>query len=207
MIDRKKKIRLTQFVLFFLGFIIFLFTYLGNKQPYERKILSKQTEKKLKENLTDKVSDKDLNVFFNIEYSGFDLSGNRYILKSKEARTNKDNEELIFMTDVEATFYFKDDTILNIWSKQGEYNNKTLDMKFDQNLKAIYEKSKLTAEKAEFSNSKGFLKITNNVKIDDIQGNLGADELLFDLKDKTLKISSFDNNRINAKIKLNEKRF
>ena len=48
-------------------------------------------------------------------------------------------------------------------------------MKFDQNLKAIYEKSKLTAEKAEFSNSKGFLKITNNVKIDDIQGNLGAD--------------------------------
>ena len=111
------------------------------------------------------------------------------------------------MTDVEATFYFKDDTILNIWSKQGEYNNKTLDMKFDQNLKAIYEKSKLTAEKAEFSNSKGFLKITNNVKIDDIQGNLGADELLFDLKDKTLKISSFDDNRINAKIKLNEKRF
>ena len=157
--------------------------------------------------MADKVSDKDLNVFFNIEYSGFDLSGNRYILKSKEARTNKDNEELIFMTDVEATFYFKDDTILNIWSKQGEYNNKTLDMKFDQNLKAIYEKSKLTAEKAEFSNSKGFLKITNNVKIDDIQGNLGADELLFDLKDKTLKISSFDNNRINAKIKLNEKRF
>ena len=207
MIERKKKIILAQIFLFFLGLIIFLFTYLGNKQSDERKILSKQTEKKFKENLTDKVSDKDLNVFFNIEYSGFDLSGNRYILKSKEARTNKDNEELIFMTDVEASFYFKDDTTLYIWSKQGEYNNKTLDMKFDQNLKAIYENSKLTAEKAEFSNSKGFLKITNNVKIDDIQGNLGADELLFDLKDKTLKISSFDNNRINAKIKLNEKRF
>ena len=56
--------------------------------------------------MTDKVSDKDLNVFFNIEYSGFDLSGNRYILKSK-ARTNKDNEELIFMTDVEAFFILK----------------------------------------------------------------------------------------------------
>ena len=63
MIDRKKKIRLTQIFLFFLGLIIFLFTYLGNKQSDERKILSKQTEKKFKENLTDKVSDKDLNVF------------------------------------------------------------------------------------------------------------------------------------------------
>ena len=77
MIEKKKKIRLTQIFLFFLGLIIFLFTYLGNKQSDERKILSKQTEKKFKENLTDKVSDKDLNVFFNIEYSGFDLSGNR----------------------------------------------------------------------------------------------------------------------------------
>ena len=32
----------------------------------------------------------------------------------------KDNQELIFMTDVEATFYFKDDTILNIWSETGD---------------------------------------------------------------------------------------
>ena len=48
MIERKKKNTLTQIFLFFLGLIIFLFTYLGNKQSDERKILSKQTEKNLK---------------------------------------------------------------------------------------------------------------------------------------------------------------
>ena len=33
--------------------------------------------------------------FYNIEYSGLDLSGNRYILKSKEARNNKENQEIV----------------------------------------------------------------------------------------------------------------
>ena len=35
-------------------------------------------------------------------------------------------------------FYFKDDTILNIKSDNGIYNNKTLDMIFEKNVKADY---------------------------------------------------------------------
>ena len=38
----------------------------------------------------------------------------------------------------------------------GIYNNKTLDMIFEKNVKANYEESKLFAEKAEYSNSKVF---------------------------------------------------
>ena len=34
------------------------------------------------------------------------------------------------MKFVEAIFYFKDDTVLNVKSNEGIYNNKTLDMKF-----------------------------------------------------------------------------
>ena len=40
------------------------------------------------------------------------------------------------MKFVEAIFYFKDDTVLNVWSDNGIYNNKTLDMNFDGNVKA-----------------------------------------------------------------------
>ena len=50
-------------------------------------------------------------------------------------------------------------------------------------------------------------KITNNVRIKDMRGNMIADELIFDIKDKKLNISSFGNNKINTKLKLNEKRF
>ena len=41
------------------------------------------------------------------------------------------------MVDVEAIFYFKDDTNLQVFSKSGIYNNKTLDMQFKENVKAF----------------------------------------------------------------------
>ena len=166
MTNRKKKLRLIQISLLFLGIIIIFFTYSKDYRTNQNTELLTQVEKeKIKKELGN--DENSGNQFFNIEYSGFDLSGNRYILKSKEARTEKSNDELIYMTDVEATFYFKDDTILYVKSKYGIYNNKTLDMKFDSKVKANYENSKLTADKAEYSNSLGFLTISNNVIIND----------------------------------------
>ena len=38
------------------------------------------------------------------------------------------------MNEVHAIFYFKDNTILYIWSDEGVYNNKNLDMKFSDNV-------------------------------------------------------------------------
>ena len=40
------------------------------------------------------------------------------------------------MKFVEATFYFKDGTVLEVLSESGIYNNKTLDMNFDVNVRA-----------------------------------------------------------------------
>ena len=96
---------------------------------------------------------------------------------------------------------------MNIKSKFGIYNNKTLDMKFSQDIVAKYNESILNANSAEYLNSKGTLKISENVKITDKRGKLDADELLFDLKKQTLKVASKQNNYINTKIKLNEKGF
>ena len=100
------------------------------------------------------------------------MSGNRYILRSKEAFSNKTNQEVVTMKGVNAIFYFKDDTILNISSEKGVYNNKSLDMSFQKNIKANYEGSRLLAQKAEYSNSKNFLKISENVEIYDVNGNI-----------------------------------
>ena len=104
------------------------------------------------------------------------------------------------MKYVEANFYFKDDTILKVMSDTGIYNNKTLDMVFEGNVKANYEGSKLLAQKADYSNTRGLLIISDKVKVIDSRGTIVADNLSFDIKNQKLNIASFNDDKINANI-------
>ena len=198
MIDRKKKLRIIQIALLILGTITIFFTYYINDNETENEIISQVKRDEIKT----LSSENDKDIFFNIEYSGLDLAGNRYKLKSGEAFTKKNNQEIVYMKFVEAIFYFKDNTILKVKSNEGIYNNRTLDMSFEGEVIANYEQSRLTSDKAEYSNSKGFLVISNNVIIKDVRGTMIADELLFDVKKQTLNIASFNDGKINANINL-----
>ena len=201
MIDRKKKLRLIQFFLLFFGILVIYLTY------YNKEITPEQEKISTKIPGTNEDVSEEKDLFFNIEYSGFDLQGNRYSLKSREAYFDELDQAIVYMKVVDAVFYFKDGTTLYVKADNGIYNNKTLDMKFEQNVKANYMNSELFADKAEYSNTKSFLSIYENVRINDIKGNLIADKLLFDITDQKLNITSFSNDKINANINLNEKRF
>ncbi len=198
--ERKKRLRLIQITMLILGILIIFFTYLGKNEKQENKIITKETQEKIKEQM--QLQNQQGDVFYNIEYSGLDLAGNRYILKSKEAISDKNNPEIVYMKFVEAVFYFKDNTVLNVWSEKGIYNNKTLNMNFENNVKANYEGSELFAQKAEYSNLKSYLTISEDVKINDIRGAIVADKLLFDIKKQTLNIASFNDGKVNANVNL-----
>ncbi len=198
--ERKKKLRIIQLSLLVMGTIIIFFTYLTQEERISESLIPQETQEKIKNQTSSGNENSD--VFYNIEYSGLDLAGNRYILKSKEAFNNKDQQEIVNMKFVEAIFYFKDETNLNVTSNSGVYNNRTLDMNFYGNVKAKYEGSELFAEKAEYSNSKGYLVISEKVKVKDLKGTMVADELLFDIKNQTLDIASFNDSKINANVNL-----
>ena len=198
--ERKKRLRLIQITMLILGILIIFFTYLGKNEKQENKIITKETQEKIKEQM--QLQNQQGDVFYNIEYSGLDLAGNRYILKSKEAISDQNNPEIVYMKFVEAVFYFKDNTVLNVWSEKGIYNNKTLNMNFENNVKANYEGSELFAQKAEYSNLKSYLTISEDVKINDIRGAIVADKLLFDIKKQTLNIASFNDGKVNANVNL-----
>ena len=195
--ERKKKLRIIQIILLLTGIIIIYFAYSGTKQSLNEKILSEKT--KINNQLS-KKKEENISSFSNIEYSGFDLSGNRYILKSGEAYSKDTDQTLVNMKSVEATFFFKDDKILKVQSDTGTYNNKTLDMSFSNNVKFYYDGSELFAQSAEYSNSKGFLTISNDITIKDVRGNISAEKLLFDLNKQTLEITSSKDNRISGNI-------
>ena len=200
--ERKKKIQLAQIIFLFLGLFTIFFTYLKRETNQKETLISVETKKKIEKQLSDQKSLNDNDTFYNVEYSGFDLNGNRYIIKCKEAVVNKNSIELINMQFVNAKFYFKDDTTLFINSDSGVYNNKTLDIQFSKNVKGSYLNSKLFAQNANYSNSSGYVSISNNVIIEDPKGSVFAKKLLFDIKTKTLKISSSQNERVKANITL-----
>ena len=157
MTDRKKRLIIIQISLLIIGSLIILFTYSDLEVIDKEKIITAETQKKIEDQLKNNTQDGD--IFFNIEYSGLDLAGNRFILKSKEAFNKKTSQEIVNMKYVEATFYFKDGTVLRVLSDGGIYNNKTLDMNFEGNVRANYEGSELSAQKAEYSNSESYLMI------------------------------------------------
>ncbi len=198
--ERKKKLLFAQIILLLSGIFIIMFTYVNRDKDQNSLIISKDDQKKIKDKLINESEGG--NVFYDIEYSGIDLAGNRYILKSEEAFNNESNQEIINMKFVQAIFYFKDDTVLYVWSDKGLYNNRTLDMKFDGNVRVNYGESELFAQKAEYSNLNSYISITDDVSINDIRGTMVADRLLFDIKKKTLNIESFNENKVNANIKM-----
>ncbi len=206
MTKRKKNLLLLQLGLLIVGIFVIFFTYMNNEKEGALNIIPPQNKERVINQLSNNKSES-RDVFYNIEYSGIDLSGNRYKLKSEEAVNNKDFKDIVDMKNVNAIFYFKDDTILKIKSTFGSYNNKTLDMKFRDDVEADYANSKLYSEEAEYLNSKSYLTISNQVKLVDSKGTMHADKLFFDIESKKLNISSLKNGKINAKINLNEKRF
>ena len=204
--ERKKKLRIIQFFLLVFGLSLIYLTYYdsGKENSLEEEILSKTTQEKIKkQNLENPTDDRD--IFYNVEYTGLDLTGNRYLIKSKEAYLDKINSEIVYMQDVSSIFYFKDDTVLYVYAEKGIYNNKTLNMIFKDNVNAKYLDNELFANNAEYSNTESYLKIYGKVKINNKRGNLVADKLLFDITKQQLDISSLIDNEINVNLKLNEK--
>ena len=181
---RKKKLRLYQSIFLVIGFIIILSTYLQNHFTDKEEIISKSLKKKIDKQIKIQNQNKNAeNIFYNVKYSGLDFEGNRYTIFSNEAINSELSSELVNMKGVVAKFYFKDNTVLDITSDEGIYNNRTFDI-----------------EKAEFLNSKNYLIVTDNVKVLDEKGTLHADKLIFDIKEKTLNITSLNNNIVKSKV-------
>jgi len=188
--NRKKKIKLIQFIIFFTAILLLFNTY---RNKSEQTLDVKKIEAK---------SDLNTNSFTDIEYSGFDLSGNRYILNAVGADFKSETPELINMKGVTANFYLKDNTILNITSNEGIYNNLTLDIQFKKEVKAVYLDNTLRSNYLDYSNSKGKLLATGNVRGESVEkGKFIADNVEYNLTSKDLNFSMLGNKQVNVKIK------
>ena len=190
MIKRRKKIILIQLVIFIVAAFLLYNTY-RDKNNATEEIVKIKTK-----------TDPDTNSFADVVYSGFDLNGNRYTLNASEANFKTKTPEFIDMKNVDANFYLKDDTLLKVISDSGLYNNKTLDMIFIDNVKATYLTSTLLSDRLDYSNTDGKLLASGNVQGESVEkGKFFADNVEYDLTNKTLDFSMLGNKQVNVKVK------
>jgi hypothetical protein len=188
--NRKKNIFLIQLTIFLVAATLIYNTYRDEK---------KETENFLK---IEAETDPDTNSFNDIEYSGFDLTGNRYVLKAEKATFRTKRPELINMETVVAKFYLKDNTVLTVVSDEGHYNNITFDMDFRENVLADYLTHRIFSDSLSYSSSNAKLIATGNVHGESIdKGEFNADNVEYDLTNKTLNFSMFASKRVNVKLK------
>jgi len=190
------KTKFIQITLLLLAFLLIFFTYFLN-------LKKKQTSTNLDQIKTiepDREKKKTANTFVDVQYSGLDRNGNRFIITSKYADFETDRSNIIRMEEVLCIFYFKDQTSMTVQSSYGIYNNVTDDMEFTENVKMNYLENVLFAEKANFFNVKNELLIEGNVKTESPEGELQADKLDFNLDSKKLKISMYNDEKVNIKV-------
>ena len=190
MINRRRKIISIQVVIFIIALSLLFVTYRDKNQV---------TEKAVK---IEAETDSDTNNFFDIEYSGFDLNGNRYTLVAGKANFNTNTPEAINMKRVVANFYLKDGTILKVISDEGLYNNITLDMLFKKNVKATYLANTLLSEELDYSSTDGKLLASGNVRGESVEkGKFIADNVEYNLSNNNLDFSMLGDKQVNVKLK------
>jgi hypothetical protein len=190
------KTKSIQISLLLLAFFLIFFTYFFNLKKKQ----SSTNFDQIKTVETDEEKEKAVNTFVDIQYGGFDQNGNRFVINSKYANFEIDKPNVIKMEQILCIFYFKDDTNLTIASNYGIYNNVTNDMEFTENVKMNYLENVLFSEKANFFNVKNELLIEGNVKTKSPEGELQADKLDFNLDSKKLKVSMYNDKKVNIKV-------
>ncbi len=185
---------LSQTILFLLGILIIFFTYFYT----DKQKTVKKTEKEKVAKTNEEIGDK--STFENIQYEGVDASGNKFIINSDYAEFENDAPNIIDMRNIVCKFFFKDGTVLRVISDFGVYDNITNDMSFEQNVKMYYLESRLFAEKADFVNSKNYLFVQGNVVAEGLEGDLRADKMNFDLIEKKLRISMYNEDKVNIRV-------
>jgi len=189
--SRKKNRLLIQITIFLVAITLFYNTYSEkNKEDLE-------TFVEIKAETNPRT-----NSFTDIEYSGFDLTGNRYVLKAQQANFETETPELINMSGVDAKFYLKDNTVLTVISDSGLYNNITLDINFKKNVKADYLTHVLFSDLLSYSNSNAKLIASGNVEGKSLErGEFSSDYAEYNLTNKTINFSMIGKEQVNVKIK------
>ena len=174
---------------------------------YIPKESNQKLESKKDANIDNKVSNTDKNIIKDIEYSLNNDNGNIYRVIADFGEVKIDNPDLMFLTNVTATVIFKDKMNIILTSNFADFNSKTFETTFLNNVQVKKDKEIITGNELYLvleNNDKEILgkpkieenliRISHNVMYKKPGYILKADILELDLITKNIKIYMLNEN-------------
>jgi len=191
---KKKQIPL---ILIAIGLLLIFFTYFYYPYMQNKQIFHKESKR---EDLTKKSENNEVSSFEDLKYTGIYDLDKTFIIKSNKAYINKEDPDVVYMTNMNVVLYLKDNRIVTIVSDKGRYNKATYDCFFENNVKATDGQTKIFAENLDLLATENIVKIYNKVSLKDPSGYLKADKINYDFETKNFKVLMFGDNDIKMKL-------
>jgi len=193
----RKKQKNIQFTLALIGLFLIIGTYFYYPSMNKNKSLNNKVETK---DITKQIEDEQTTTFKNMEYRGVYDFDKSFKVKSEEAYILFEEPDLVYMTNMHVILYLSKGRIVNIFSNKGIYNKVTYDCFFTENVRATDGGTTILADNMDLVATKNFAQIYNNVKLNNVTGNLQADQIDYDFETKNFKVSMYNDQRIKMKV-------
>ena len=202
------KSKIIQIILFGLGLLIFIFTYLSFFQKTNSNYLNEteRLEKSLEQSLdmkkivkkdkdNDSVIEEDKNasnIISDLSYKNIDHKGNIFNINSKITKIFEDKEDLNFMEVVVARIFLLDGRVIEIFADKAIYNTINYNTEFVGNVLVVEDENKITSNNLDFIFDKNLITIYNNVKYKGYNKFLTADKVDINLLNHKVNVYMYD---------------
>ena len=178
--------------LIFLIIIVLLFFFIKNTFLEEEKNLVELEVNKNEEFVINQDSEEISNIIKNLNYKSVDSHGNTYILSAEYGEITKEDENILILKNVKGTIILGDKSEIKINADFAKYNSENYDTFFYQNVLGLYEESEIHSDNLDLLFKDNIAKMYNNIKFNDQDLKLNADEISLDLLYGDVYIKMFD---------------
>ena len=152
-------------------------------------------EKKIEKEKSEDINAYNSNLLENVEYIAKDSKGNLYIIKATKGEIDYNNNNIIFLEEVNSQIKLTNSDEINIKSDFGKYNTSNYDTIFSKNVIIDYLENKITGEYLDFSLIKNKMIFSKNIVYTNLENILQADVIEIDIDTKNTKIFMYDQNK------------
>ena len=128
------------------------------------------------------------NLLSELNFSTEDNKGNVYTLKAKSGEIDFENNNIIFLKNIEAIIKLKNSGEIFISSNFGKYNTENSDTIFSKNVLILYLDYKVNSDYLEFSIDKNLFTISKDVSLSNLEYSINADVIEMNINTRKVEI-------------------